>query len=169
MAITIRSQVTLDNVWVDAILLTGFDGQYGACWYWLLNEVGPVPKRHYTYIADPNPQVTYSDGEPAELLVAIKFSGWILEEWPTVRPEVIKEPDEGDRWKDSTLVVDLDALQYACNKVLGDEHLQRTDTGQQLLKAVQYAVHYPDEAPDLDAEAADVLIQIALFGEIVFG
>lgn len=162
MTIHIRSQITIDDTWVDSILITGFDGQYGACWYWLLNEVGPVPKRHYTYIADPNPQVVYSDGEPAELLTAVKFSGWDLEEWPAVRDEAI-DSDTG------SLCVDLDGLQYACNKVLGDDHLQKTATGQQLLTAVEYAAHYPDEAPDLDAEAADVLIQIALFGEIVFG
>lgn len=161
MSVQIHSQITLDNTWVDSILLTGFDGQYGACWYWLLNEVGPVPKRHYTYVPDPN-GISYADGEEPKILTQIEFEGWDLEEWPPVREEVIDPAT-------NRLRLDLDGLQYACNLVLSDDHLQKVGTGQQLLVAVAYAQHYPDEAPDLDAEAADVLIQIALFGEIIFG
>jgi hypothetical protein len=49
--------------------------------------------------------------------------------------------------------------------VMVDQRPIRSDLVDQFVHAMQS----PDELPDIDADAADCLIQYALFGEVVFG
>lgn len=150
--IEIRSQVTLDPTWVDAILLTAFDGQYGSVYYWIREDF-PDTTRVYEYDAK---------GPDGGLVRSVTFTNIELDQIGDFRPEVI-DP------RARTARLDLESIQWACNLVLGDDHYRRIETGKQLHRAVEYAMSYPEEAPDLDAEAADVLVQLALFGEIVYG
>lgn len=55
-------------------------------------------------------------------------------------------------------------LDFAVNKILREFPAQ-SDTKQQLLMAIST----PDAAPDLDATAADVIVQMALFDEVLYG
>lgn len=50
-------------------------------------------------------------------------------------------------------------------RILNHPTLRLTATAEQLRRASAT----PNDAPDLDAEACDVIIQVALFGEIVYG
>lgn len=153
VTIEIRSQITLDQTWVDAILITAFDRNYGGCWYWIREDF-PDVGRSYEY------GEAGEDGDKPVL--SVTFTQIDLDQIRDFRPEVVDPRERSAR-------LDLEAIQWACNLVLSDDHLQRVDTGKQLHRAVEYAFSYPEEAPDLDAEAADVLVQLALFGEVVYG
>ena len=143
---------TLDERWVDHILVTAFDGNYGGCWYWI-NEDEDVKR------------VRIAHGQPDPVL-----EGHHL--WSSVELDLTIDPHEHGEWREEILersrgvvaVLDWRGLSYACAKVLNDAHLVRTVTGRQFAIAAET----PGELPDLDAEACDVLVQLALFGQVIY-
>lgn len=142
------SEVQLDPAWVDCILVTAFDSQYGGCNYWV-NE----------------------DADVKSILVQPAVDDSLL--WASINLQLSSMRDlkvwsipTGD-FNGLLNVARLDAmrLSWACGQILNDEHLRLTDTAIQL----QEALRTPNELPDLDAEAADVIVQVACFGEVVYG
>ena len=56
-------------------------------------------------------------------------------------------------------------LAGAIERILNHPELRKTETARQLLNAIVT----PNDSPDLDAEAADVIVQVAMFGDIIYG
>lgn len=139
----------LTTEWVEQILVTAFDSHYGACWYWV-NEDDAVRRIriHQNPTAAPD----------------------AIGAWKSVDVVLAQAQLDGDWGGTCTLdasrtILTLDAgsLAKAVEKVLAE--FAHTVTADQ----VREARRYPDDAPDLDAEAADVIVQVALFGTIVYG
>lgn len=144
--------LNLDADWVDQILVTAFDGLYGGSWYWV-NECDDVTTAS-----------VHEHGEQPDLLAEARLT-------LTADSAAWEAP-----WRDDTLdagridghpVARLRGvhLSWACSLILSDPHLARTETGRQLGEAIAAL----DETPDLDAEACDVIVQVALFGQIIYG
>lgn len=139
-------EVDLDAEWVDSILVTGFDTAYGGCLYWLRDE-------GWTY--------RIIDGE--EVPVGKRIGG-ATRYWGQV--EVIFGDNKPAPWEgllpaaDSGVIGKAD-LERAWSHVL--EKFPHTATASQLRHSMI------ETDLDIDAEGADVLCQIALLGDIVYG
>lgn len=123
----LKIQREIPEQMLSDILVTAFDGGYGACWYW---------------------------AEPAK-------EGWLQiddkGEWLSV---TIKEQEEGGSGKEGPFTVSLETIGKGIEKLFEDGVLpRRGDIRNEILS--------PDCA--LDAEGADIVVQLGLFGELVYG
>lgn len=64
-----------------------------------------------------------------------------------------------------SIVVGGSVLNSAVSNILNDPEWVGTSTEWQLLAALET----PDELPDLDGEACDAIVQVAMFGELIYG
>lgn len=96
-----------------------------------------------------------------------------VEEYGDVK-EVLFDDDgtEAKRLEMVTLLFDKGIAQFrnqhladAIERIMNHPQLMRTETARQ----IRDACSTPNDLPDLDAEACDVIIQVAMFGEILYG
>lgn len=144
--------------WVDQILVTAFDGQYGGCWYWVNEEDWIKHVRILTGEAD-----TQRDDAEGP--------------WTSVifRVDPVAAADAGlPGLPVPNVQVDDASLAAGVDRVL--KEFAHTETARQIRSARAYedeqrlenGGRLHDTGPDLDAEAADVIVQVALFGTIVY-
>ena len=153
-----KSVVELDPAWVDAILVTAFDGDYGACWYWV-NEDEEITKLGFLPSKVDDPVL-----EGRKYLDGVTF--WLLRGVPVVSHQRRFAPnvhlgDPGNGKPTPHVSITGRNLSAACGKAL-DVH-GHTETARQLRRSLT------ENDCDLDAEAADFIVQLALFGEVVYG
>lgn len=144
MSIKVKIERELDEEFVGDVLITAFDGLYGACWYWAQSKRRP-------------------DGSPAADIV--RHPGG--ETWGSVHiavrddflPLGIPAVDAGN---DIGWTINGSVVQTGMQRILdywSKENYIRT----YILNAVADA-----DAGCIDAEAADAIIQEGLLGKIVF-
>lgn len=153
---TTRTQVDLDPEWVSDLLITAFDGQYGGCNYWI-NEDDDIESVQILSADDQWRGVTFWLTAPPGLVPQrdskLKIDGWHLQ---------AHLGDRGDgrlRWQVTLLKEHLDKAWAT----IVDERPIRSDLVEQFTRS-QY-----EGDLDVDAGAADCLVQIALFGTVVYG
>jgi len=145
-----KTEVDLDPQWVEDLLVTAFDGQYGGANYWLngMAEEGDLIRVHIR-----------TDEEDHWHRVELHLTSTA-----DTRPEVAQPHVHAGCPLDchaGVVVADKAALEYAWARIV-DERPIRSDLVDQLTRSM----HTGDL--DVDAEAADCLVQIALFGEVVY-
>lgn len=136
----------LDEHDVDSILVTAFDGQYGGCWYWVNEEDDVVSVDRMFGLPDP-----VLEGSRLWTGVRLRLAVQTVESWR----------DEVRRTDGRSVVVDKAALDWAWGQVLS--RYGHTETARQLNASMLSG------DLDVDAEGADVLVQVALFGDIIYG
>lgn len=132
---TTSTQVSLSADWVEDLIVTAFDAQYGGSWYWV-NEDDDIVTVHVT------------DGH-----VDFQLSGPDLYAW-SFRLQGPAHP--------LTARLDAAALGDAW-AVIVDQAPIRSDLVEQFTESMRFG------DLDVDADAADCLVQIALFGKVVYG
>lgn len=156
-----QTRVDLDEQWVEDLLVTAFDKQYGGCNYWL-NELA------------------YRDALPR--LLAVHVNGRVEEDretWDSVTLHFERDGekpltdfnggrvmvhlgDPGDGTVTRTVTVQGIHLAEAWAEIV-DTRPIRADLVEQLLRSQRTG------DLDVDADAADCLVQYALFGQVVYG
>lgn len=131
--ITITLKRTLDDEFISNVLITAFDGSYGACWYWCE--------------ADKN------------FLTTMKFTG-SDDVWTECR---IKHEDE-DGQSDVARTVNAEVIRVGIQRILDEPD----SCAQYIREYVSQGVSERD-AGMIDADAADAIVQIGLFNELVYG
>lgn len=66
---------------------------------------------------------------------------------------------------EGNVVVGGNMLNTAVSSILNDSSWLGTEAEKQLIAALET----PEELPDLDGEVCDVIVQVALFGELIYG
>jgi hypothetical protein len=140
-----KTEVDLDPQWVEDLLVTAFDGQYGGCNYWL-NEEEAAGSVHGI-------KVLTNGGR----WYAVRLT--IDRDFET--PGHAGPQGPADRGRDWVLI-DKEALEKAW-AIIVDTRPIRSDLVDQFTRSM-----YENDL-DVDAEAADCLVQIALFGEVIYG
>lgn len=133
---TTRTRVDLSPDWIDDLITTAFDRDYGGSWYWIYDTT----EISYTDITD----------QAATLHLETR------DDLPW-RTEILHTQGHG-RW---TATLDKDALDYAWARIVNQSLLRDDLTGQFLASMASGDL-------DIDAHAADCLVQIALFDQVVF-
>lgn len=82
----------------------------------------------------------------------------------TLGPELTTATLHPEDEPDTSHVVTLDTIAHGIAVIRREEHLARVDIRTAILQADRYS-----DAGDIDADAADVIVQAALFGELVYG
>lgn len=150
-------EADLDRRAVSDILVTAFDRTYGGCNYWL------------------NEFAAESEGSPERLLrVVVHEDG--EREWSAVILHFARSAEPLTVFNRGRSLVHLGALgeQVTRTVAVAKEQLDwawsevmcrygHTETARQLRQAMVTG------DLDIDAEGADVLVQVALFGDIVYG
>ncbi len=157
--ISTQCAISLDEGWVDHILVTAFDGHYGSCWNWSQEneDVANVRCIDSATVDTVLPDVHLLKAVELDLGMEHAPSG--RSNW---RPEALGIGGGHYLW---AARADEETLSWACGQILSDESLNRTETARQLREAITS----PNELPDLDAEACDVIVQVAVFGEVIYG
>lgn len=165
------TEVDLEPGWVSDLLITAFDGQYGGCNYWLREQM-------------------QQDG--AERLVGLTINTQPVvgiplrrsDVWDSVTlwfPEIEGEPltlfNATERSIGQHMMVHLGEFNDAFHRsvTVQKAHLDaawahivnKRPIRQDLVEQFTRSMVYNDL--DVDADAADCLVQIALFGEVVYG
>lgn len=141
-------RIELDNSWVDHIVVTAFDAQYGGSNYWL-EDAGVV-----------DVTMLGADGDGNWIGLTLWFPLSHQGEIPWSRMHL---GDLGGGALHRSASAAAPELSAACTTVL--EQHGHTETARQL----RLALETPDELPDLDAEASDFIVQLALFGRVIYG
>jgi len=141
MSININIKRTLDDEFVSDVLITAFDGSVGACWYW----------------------AEWSDGlTPALVANNVDTGHSQRKEWTCC---FITEREEPGVYGSKTLyAVAGETIEQGIQRILNDDTLITPYIRQYVLTAV-----LEGDAGEIDAEAADCIVQIGLFNKIVFG
>jgi hypothetical protein len=151
-----QTRVELDEQWVEDLLVTAFDKQHGGCNYWLSELAHTAGPEH---------------------LLSVHING-TDEKWTGVTlyfEHVDQQPLTAFNGGRSFVHLgELDGVVVRTVSVLG-AHLEaawaelvdtrpiRSDLVEQLLRSQQSG------DLDVDADAADCLVQYALFGQVVYG
>lgn len=142
--ITIKVSRVLDDDWISDVLVTAFDGQHGSCWYW----------------CNLAPEIRDIDG--VERRICYKTEG---EQWHGVR---IKPDETGnvtlDGLCENGVWIDAETIRVGIQKILDHEISINDVVFTYIVDGVLEA-----DAGNIDAEAADVIVQAGLFGQIIFG
>lgn len=136
--------VDLDPEWIDDILVTAFDRNYGACWYWVgeCEEIQRIGFRTETHV---------HERVGRKLLTEVVFH---------LPPHDKRDPMWN--WSSMQGKVHLNkvGLERAWREVVSVH--PGIETARQLNRSMVSG------DLDIDAEGADVLVQVALFGSIEF-
>lgn len=141
--VNIRVVRTLDKQFIGDVLVTAFDGTYGGCWYW-----AKPAGRFWLTSEQRDDDLTRSDWTAAH----------IRTEEPTGVTFLDAKQEKG--W----FTVDKVCIGVGIQKILDkDPHCQiRDDLREQVYRAVL------DGEADIDADATDCIVQIGLFGRLIF-
>lgn len=131
---TVTIAVDVSDEFCSNVLITAFDGSYGACWYWAQPSTVPDNGRWLT--------VSGVKGDDDRL-------------WETVTIDCADEDLSGK-------VVDHAAIRSGIQKMLGIDKINPT------LREALITGLVTDDAGDVDAEVADVIVQMFVFGELTF-
>lgn len=148
------TEVDLDAEWVSDLLITAFDGQYGGSWYWV-NEDDDIESVKVLTNGDEWRGVTFWFAKHVRFGVTV----------PRVDNTWIPEPHLGDRGDGKTrwhLTLEKQHLDKAWATIVNDRPI-----GRDFVEQFTRSMHENDL--DVDAIGADCLVQIALFGEVVYG
>lgn len=127
----IKVERTLDEEFVSNVLITAFDGHYGACWYW----ARPTRTEEESFIS--------TSGAPND-------------HWTEARVHDME--DETKKFK-----VHAKVLETGIQRILDEDHIAES-IRQYIVSAV-----LEDDAGHIDATAADCIVQVGLFNELVYG
>ena len=143
--VNITKSYEVDDEFIGDVLVTAFDGDYGACWYWALAE-------------------DCEDMTPAGVDVNEDTKDYIGGPWWTA-VRFTKPPSEDDppESEPTTVVIDKDLVVRGMELVLTGQH-----TGPQIVGWLRQSVEEND-AGMVDADVADCIVQCGLFGEVVYG
>lgn len=143
---TVKVERELSKGFIGDILVTAFDGQYGGCWYWA------KPAGRFWLSSEQNPD----NPEPA-------YSYWTRAHIRSQDPIGIASLDQ--KQEAGWFTVDAEAIRIGIQKILDqDEHARIDDN---LREQVYRSVLEGDA--DIDVDAADCIVQVGLFGRLVFG
>lgn len=147
MSITIRVDRELDKEFIGDVLVTAFDGSCGACWYWAR------PAGRFWLTSEQNPE----NLDPA-------YSFWTAAHIRTQGLIGIKHLDA--KQEGGWFTVDGECIRIGIQKILDLDPHANIDPSVR-----NYIVRgvLESDAGDIDAIAADCIVQIGLFGRIVFG
>lgn len=160
-----HTEVDLSPEWVDSILITAFDGQYGGSNYWVIEYIQeddllswtPIVTTQHTApcLSAPLP-ITDEDRSDCrcKLWTAVEWTFRHDFDFSDFRREILGPTMHQVR-------LDKKGLDYAWARIV-NERLIREDLLQQLLRS-QHELDI-----DVDADAADCLAQIALFDQLVY-
>lgn len=149
---TTITRVDLDAEWVEGLLVTAFDRSYGGCNYWIHAEEAVEQVRVLT---DAGGDTQREDAPGLWSAVEIDFAfgtdlfdkgGFALQ--GPARP--------------LTARLDKHSLEYAWQRIVNEQPI-RSDLVAQFIRSQATG------DLDVDADAADCLVQLALFGEVVYG
>lgn len=149
---TARTIANLDDQWIEDLLVTAFDGQYGGCNYWIHSEDTVRQVRVLTAAGDSQRDDAKGRWEAVEIDFSTTDSdlfakGGFAMQGPT-RP--------------LTARLDKHSLEYAWQRIVNEQPI-RSDLVDQFVSSMR------EGDLDVDADAADCLIQYALFSQVVFG
>lgn len=139
MAIEMTADITLDDIFVDSILITAFDSAYGGSNYWVDNL----------------------DDTGTRLKVRVYKKKDETEPLGTKWTAVLLTPEGPDKADYVPVMLNRESLSAAFTK-LYNEH--KGYIGDYIRRSV-----VDDDPGDIDADAADCIVQMAVFGDIVYG
>jgi hypothetical protein len=132
--VSIKIEKELPTEFLSDIMITAFDGSYGACWYW-----SEPDRRNKPWL------VTNSNSVASE---SRWFTAFIQD-----------KEDEAERWE-----VNHEVIAKGIERIISGE----VEIASYIQNYVQDSlVEY--DAGDIDASAADCIVQAGLFGELVYG
>lgn len=143
---TTRTVADLDEEWVEDLLITAFDSQYGGCNYWIHAENTIRQVRVVTSENGPDGRWQAVEIDFSTTDSGLFEAGGFAMQGPS-RP--------------LTARLDKHALEYAWQRLVTERPI-RSDLVDQLVRS------QTELDLDVDAEAADCLMQIALFSQVVF-
>lgn len=145
---TIKVDRDLDKEFISNVLITAFDGNYGGCWdwakpagrFWLTSEQRDEPGRM-------DPDESY----------------WTAAHIRTKEETGVASLDA--RQEKGWFTVNAECIRVGIQKILDqDTHaLIRSDLRDQIYRSVL------EGDADIDADATDCIVQIGLFGRMIFG
>lgn len=147
--VNIRVVRTLSKQFIDEVLATAFDGTYGGCWYWA------KPAGRFWLTSEQREEPGMMDPAHSYYWTAAH----IRTEEPTGVAFLDAKQEKG--W----FTVDRVCIGVGIQKILdGDPHCRvRDDLRDQVFRAVL------DNEADIDSDATDCIVQIGLFGRLIFG
>lgn len=164
----------IDDAFIGDVLVTAFDGDYGACYYWALPE-DAENMRFKRVIKDP----TDPEPLPGARWQAVEFHQVYRsedEEFPQyeanaktcIHDNAVHLGHECGKCEDAgryiwKILIDKDVILRGIMKVL-EQWPSTSPIGGYLRRAVE-----ENDAGDVDAEVADCIVQCGLFGELVYG
>lgn len=141
-AVTLDMDIDLSEEFLSDVLVTAFDGDYGGCWYW----------------ATPDYE---AKGDSAF---------------------IIRKSNDGDVWESITIIdVVLSEHRISGEKSNGREKVVQHVVDHQVIKTgIQRMLDgnwrdsilkslTPLDAGNIDSELADVIVQMGIFGEVLYG
>jgi hypothetical protein len=131
---------TIDDEFIGDVLVCAFDGGLGACWYW----------------AEPD-----TDGPWLTTTSVNSAGGPVWASCRIVRPTATDL--EGDE-KSIRETVNAEVIRLGIQRILDDKELIAPYIRDYIVAAVSEL-----DAGHVDAEAADCIVQVGLFGTLVFG
>lgn len=156
---TTVTKASLTPEWVSGLLITAFDAQYGGCNYWLNDLTAEEGPEHLVGV-----DIVANADDPSE---------WAS---VTLQFERVNKPltifnggrafvhlgDPGDGSIVRTVTLEGKHLEQAWAEIV-DTRPIRSDLVQQFLTS------QAEGDLDVDADAADCLVQFALFGRVIYG